>query len=189
MLAGPNGAGKSTFYSTYLANSGVPYLNPDALTTFDPDMSGEQIRVAAEGIRTQLFDRRESFILETVFSDTVGAKLGFLRKAIRSGYEIHLIYIGLFSAVLSEKRVEARVEADGHDAPRAKLPSRFERSLNNLDQALAFVPEITIYDNSRADEPYRLVAEIRRGKLKQKPGWADAVWFNARPAVLQLLDH
>lgn len=31
MLAGPNGAGKSTFYTTYLTQLGLPFLNADVL--------------------------------------------------------------------------------------------------------------------------------------------------------------
>lgn len=72
MLAGPNGAGKSTFYDTFLRNAGMPYLNPDALTAFDPAMTGDQIRQAADEIRAAFFKSRSSFITETVFSDTVG---------------------------------------------------------------------------------------------------------------------
>lgn len=134
MLAGPNGAGKSTFYDTFLRDAGLPYLNPDALTAFDPAMTGDQIRQAADGIRAAFFKNRASFITETVFSDTVGAKIRFLRAAIKAGYDVRLIYIGLISAELSERRVQSRVAAKGHDAPRHKLGSRFERSLRNLDR-------------------------------------------------------
>lgn len=186
MLAGPNGAGKSTFYDTFLRNAGIPYLNPDALTAFDPAMTGDQIRQAADEIRAAFFKSRSSFITETVFSDTVGSKIKFLRAAIRAGYEVRLIYLGLISAELSERRVASRVAAKGHDAPRHKLGSRFERSLRNLDRAIAFVPHITLYDNSRADEPYRLVAEIKRGKVRKGPAWSEAFWFTSRPAVLRL---
>ena len=186
MLAGPNGAGKSTFYDTFLRAAGIPYLNPDALSAFDPAMTGDQIRQAADGIRAALFKSRTSFITETVFSDTVGAKIRFLRRALNAGYDVRLVYIGLVSAKLSEKRVASRVAAQGHDAPRHKLGSRFERSLRNLDRAITFVPDVTLYDNSRADQPYRLVAEIKRGKLKKGPAWPDAVWFTSRPATLRL---
>ena len=187
LLAGPNGAGKSTFYDTFLITSGIPFLNPDALTTFDPEMTGEQIRLTADRLRAVFFRRRASFITETVFSDTVGSKLRFLRRALHAGYDVRLVYIGLVSAELSERRVESRVAADGHDAPRHKLPSRFERSLRNLDKAMRFVPKVTVYDNSRADQPYRLVAEIRDGKMDAGPAWPDADWFTRLSSVSRLI--
>ena len=121
MLAGPNGAGKSTFYDTFLRHAGIPYLNPDALTAFDPAMTGDQIRQAADEIRAAFFKSRSSFITETVFSDTVGSKIKFLRAAIRAGYDVRLIYLGLISAELSERRVASRVAAKGHDAPRHRV--------------------------------------------------------------------
>lgn len=117
------------------------------------------------------------FITDTVFSDPQGAKLDMLRKAVNGGYEVTLIYIGLANAELAGMRVDQRVTRGGHDVPRDRIASRFERSLHNLEQAIAFVPTVELYDNSSIDEPYRLVATFKNGSLASSmrgavPRWA-----------------
>jgi predicted ABC-type ATPase len=106
------------------------------------------------------------FITETVFSDPVGAKLQFLRDAIAAEYRVTLHFIGLSSAQLSGARVAQRVRAGGHDVPPDRLERRFRQSLENLRQALEFVPEIHVYDNSSYETPYRLVLSVRAGQTE-----------------------
>ena len=127
-----------------------------------------------------MIDGRLGFITETVFSDPYGAKLDMLRKAVDAGYDVTLIYIGVASAELSGLRVDQRVERGGHDVPRDRIASRFERSLHNLEQAIAFVPTVELYDNSSADDPYRHVATFKSGSLTSRmrgrvPRWARQV--------------
>jgi predicted ABC-type ATPase len=91
-----------------------------------------------------------------------------------------LIFIGLDTAELSRGRVMERVEAGGHDVPDEKIGSRFPRTFANLRQALAFVDDALLFDNSSADEPYRFVAEFRDGKQRGRKGY--------RPAWAAFLD-
>ncbi len=88
--------------------------------------------------------------------------MGLLRKAVDSGYDVTLIYIAV-EPVLSPLRIDQRVAAGGHDVPRNRIASRFERSLANLRAAVGFVPFVKIYDNSSLDEPFRLVAIFESG--------------------------
>ena len=132
-----------------------------------------------DATRDRLIDERAGFITETVFSDPHGAKLDMLRKACTAGYDVTLIYIGLDSAELAALRVEQRVASGGHDVPRDRIASRFERSLDNLGVAITFVPSVEIYDNSSVDKPYQRVATFAAGKLSWRartiPRWARAV--------------
>jgi len=59
----------------------------------------------------------ESFVFETVFSDPVGDKLKFLRRASTRGYTVVLCFIGLASPELCDERVAMRVLQGGHDVP------------------------------------------------------------------------
>ena len=105
-----------------------------------------------------------------VFSDPQGAKLGFLRDCQSSGYTVILVFIGLESADLSLGRVIQRVERGGHDVPDAKIKARFPRTFDNLRQALTFVDEALLFDNSSSDQPFRFVAAFKAGKPTTKGG-------------------
>lgn len=155
-LAGPNGAGKSTFYEAHLKQLGLPFVNADRLTK-DLDIPNTEAAKAADKVRAELLSEGESFISETVFSDSVGAKLQFLRDALTRGYAVMLIFIGIESVGLSGARIAQRVAEGGHNVPAEKLPRRYEQSLENLAAALHFVPEILVYDNSSREGNFRLV--------------------------------
>jgi predicted ABC-type ATPase len=164
-IAGPNGAGKSTFYETFLRDHGLPFVNADRITAA-LGISNLEAAEAADAARVQLIADGTSFVTETVFSDPAGAKLQFLRDAIAANYDVTLYYIGISSAQLSEARVSQRVRAGGHDVPPERLERRYRQSLENLAQALKFVPEVHVFDNSFSDVPYRLVLSVRDGRTE-----------------------
>jgi predicted ABC-type ATPase len=73
-IAGSNGAGKTTFYESFLADSGLRFINADTIA----DALGIDAHEAAEvatAIRSALVKERGSFIFETVLSDPVGDQL------------------------------------------------------------------------------------------------------------------
>jgi predicted ABC-type ATPase len=169
-IAGPNGAGKSTFYETYLAKSGLTFVNADALAR----ELGVDAYVAAEmagNIREDWIRQRRSFVFETVFSDPVGDKVTMLQKAANAGYTVALFFIGIDSADTSNDRVAMRVSQGGHDVPREKLGSRFPRTIANLKLAIEKLPMVFIYDNSDLAAPYRQIAFFQNGvsKATRKP--------------------
>ncbi len=176
MLAGPNGAGKTTFYEAYLADKNLPFINADQLAARFNLEPYPAARMAGE-MRSALIDERISFVTETVFSDPVGSKLGLLKRAVDSGYEVTLIFIGLSCVELSRLRVHSRVSAGGHFVPAEKLPGRYERSLLNLKAAISCVPRVLIYDNSSISDCFRLIADCRAGQVApvldrtQWPDW------------------
>lgn len=155
-IAGPNGAGKSTLYRSQLAFSGLRFVNGDDLSKtlgIDPYHAAE----VADAIRKTLIAYGESFIFETVFSDPVGDKLGFLMDAEERGYTVVLFFVGIDSPETSDERVSLRVMKGGHDVPREKLASRYRRGLENLRRALQKLSNVRVYDNSDMRDPYRLV--------------------------------
>ena len=168
MLAGPNGAGKSTYYRTFLSTSGLPFINADELIA-RLRLSVEEAATYADKVREEMLAAGESFITETVFSDPVGAKLDFLRKAIAAGYHVELHFIGISGADLSEVRVAVRVMQGGHDVPTDRLARRYEQSLKNLVAAIAFVPAVRVFDDSSQEHPYRLVLRTENGKVVESP--------------------
>ena len=83
-----------------------------------------------------------------------------------AGYRVTLYFVGVSGPQLSEARVAQRVRAGGHDVPPERLERRFRQSLENLKQALTFVPEVHVYDNSSAEIPYRLVLSVREARTE-----------------------
>ena len=163
-IAGPNGAGKSTFVHSHLAATALRFVNADVLAG---ELALEAYAAArlADALRKALVDQQESFVFETVFSDPVGDKVGFLEAAANSGYTVVLCFIGLSGPEQSIERVAMRVLQGGHDVASEKLVARFSRTLHNLQQAISRLPHVLIYDNSDLSHPYRHVAAFDHGAL------------------------
>jgi predicted ABC-type ATPase len=168
-IAGPNGAGKSTFFEAHLKSGGLRFLNADAIAKELEADAYEAARIIA-ALRTELVNQRESFIVETVFSDPVGDKLSFLKQTAQSGYGVVLCFVGIANADTSEQRVAMRVSQGGHDVPTEKLVKRFPRTLANLALAIRELPCVLIFDNDDLRSPFRQVATYTNGREVQSSG-------------------
>src|SRR5712691_5649636 len=93
-IAGPNGAGKTTFFHSHLAAAGLPFINADVLA-YELALTPYEAARVADALRRELLKRGESFVFETVFSDPVGAKGGFLEGAARTTHTVLLCFIGV----------------------------------------------------------------------------------------------
>jgi len=178
IVAGPNGAGKSTFVETFLKPTGILVVNPDevakGLSPDSPEALAYEAARVADAWRRDLAARGVSFWMETVFSDPQGAEVDFLKECRSNGYSVVMVFIGLESADLSRGRIMERVEAGGHDVPDEKIVTRFPRTFANLRQALTFVDQAFLFDNSSADQPYRFVAEFRNAMRRRRKGYRPA---------------
>jgi predicted ABC-type ATPase len=173
-IAGPNGAGKTTFFESHLKLSGLRFLNADSIAR-ELDVEAYEAARMISALRTELVNQRESFILETVFSDPVGDKLGFLKQAAESGWAVVLCFVGIAGAATSEQRVAMRVSQGGHDVPPEKLVQRFPRTLLNLAAAIRDLPCVLIFDNDDLKVPFRHVATYASGRTvllnEPVPSW------------------
>ncbi len=176
-LVGSNGAGKTTFFHSHLKPAGLRFLNADEVARALEIDAYEAAKVITQ-LRQELVRQRESFVFETVFSDPVGDKLGFLTEAVQSGYAVVLCFIGIAGPKTSEQRVAMRVSQGGHDVPSEKLVSRFPRTMANLKAAISQLPHVLIFDNDDLRIPFRRVAVFEKGRLG---------WF-AEPIPLWLRD-
>jgi predicted ABC-type ATPase len=162
-LAGPNGAGKTTFYLAHIEPSGLPFLNPDLIAA-ELRLTPEDATMATTRLRETLVGERESFVFETVFSDPVGDKIGFLKDAAKSGYTVVLCFIGLAGSLSSEERVAMRVSQGGHDVPSDKLVARYPRTMANLQTAIVELPHVYVFDNEDLRNPFRKIAVFENGR-------------------------
>ena len=175
-VAGPNGAGKTTFCHAHLRSAALRVINADVLA-HELELDAYAAASVADAIRRELVKRRESFIFETVFSDPVGDKVGFLKEASESRYTVVLCYIGISGPEVSEDRVAMRVSQGGHDVPSEKLQLRFSRAIDNLRMAIQQLPHVLIYDNDDLSHPYQQVAVFAQGRLlsskEHLPDWLE----------------
>jgi predicted ABC-type ATPase len=162
-LAGPNGAGKTTFYHAHLTPAGLRLLNADEIAR-ELEIDAYEAAAVITQLRQELVRQREGFVLETVFSDPVGDKLGFLKGAAQSGYTVVLCFVGIAGPQTSEQRVAMRVSQGGHDVPSEKLRSRFPRTMANLAAAIRQLPYVFIFDNEDLGHPFRSLAVFEHGK-------------------------
>jgi predicted ABC-type ATPase len=171
VLAGSNGVGKSTFHAEALSGTGYPFVNADNIARDLSVWSGRPIGELAyeamhraDALRRNLVEQRVSFIMETVLSDSQGAKLTFLSEARAAGYFLLFILITLEDVEMSIARVTQRVLNGGHDVPDEKLLARFGRTQKNAVKALAMADAGLVFDNSDPGSPFRWVETWEAGR-------------------------
>lgn len=173
LIAGPNGAGKSTLYDRVIGPvSKLEFVNADVIAAREwrehaAAHAYDAARLAAER-RDELLTARTSFVAETVFSHE--SKLDLVKAAGEAGYLVTL-HVVLVPEDLAVARVVNRVENDGHGVPENKVRSRYARLWPLVAEAIGLVDEATIYDNSSASEPFRVVVSFNRGVAISKPAW------------------
>jgi predicted ABC-type ATPase len=186
LVVGPNGAGKSLLCERVIEpTTHLPFVNADVIAARrwpdDPERNAyEAARLAAEE-RDGLIASRCSFIAETVFSHE--SKLDLVRSARSAGYLVTL-HVVMVSEALAVARVALRVEHGGHAVPEEKIRGRYQRLWPLVADAIGIVDDVTVYDNSAAARPYRVVARFERGALVEAPTWP--AWA---PEELRSLDE
>lgn len=173
LIAGPNGAGKTTFYERILTPAThLPFINADliakALWPGHEEAHGYDASRLAETRRRETLEQRQSFIAETVFSHP--SKLDFIREAKAAGYLVYL-HVILVPEELTVVRARLRVEQGGHSVPEEKVRARFQRLWTHVVDAISLADEAVVYDNTRADRPFREVAHYADGAVIGAPKW------------------
>ena len=198
VLGGTNGAGKSSIAGAMLIEQGVEYFNPDAAAALiaeaNPGITLEDAQSAAWYEGRRLLERAIAERLQFAFETTLGGTTitELLERAIASGIEVRIWYVGLDSVERHIARVRARVEAGGHDIPEERIRERYIRSLLNLIRLMPKLTELRVYDNSKEADPRRttslsprLLVHLDRGRLASVcelaaiPDWAKPVVLTA----------
>lgn len=150
VFAGPNGSGKSTF--TELLKPQMDYINADEIkkNLKCTDLEAAQI---AEKQREEHLAQGDNFCFETVMS--TDRNLNLLKRAKEKGYFIRCYYILTADPMINVFRVYNRVLSGGHDVPKDKIISRYERALALVGEVVAVSDICHIYDNS-SDRPFRI---------------------------------
>ena len=149
VIAGPNGSGKSTITKDLLIKG--PYINADDLQR-ELHITNMEAALLADEHRQQALSRNIPFSFETVLS--TGRKLEFLKQAKEKGYFIRGYFILTCEPLLNVARVQGRVLNGGHDVPKDKIISRYEKSLANIPEFIKLCDICHIFDNT--DLPARI---------------------------------
>ncbi len=162
---------------------------PDSLAKLDSlVVGGEQISfpfrqvdsyiasALSDFIRVSLIEERVSFTFETVMSDT--SKIELLQRAKAAGYRVYVYYVATADADINVTRVAYRASIGGHDVPADKIRSRYNRSLENLSEAILLSNRAYIFDNSQDGEPsFAQLAEITEGEDIDIISDTQPAWF------------
>ncbi|GJG86408.1 hypothetical protein tb265_15890 [Gemmatimonadetes bacterium T265] len=178
VIAGVNGAGKSSIVGETIRARGGAYFNPDeearALRAEDPGLPHAAANARAwdagrAGLERAIA-RREDFAFETTLGGATIAML--LGRALDTGIEVVMRYVGLDSPERHIARVRARVARGGHDIPEAKIRERYRRSREHLVALLPRLTSLLVYDNSVEGDPdagvapaLRLLLHIATGRI------------------------
>lgn len=173
VVVGPNGAGKSTLYDEVIGPATrLEVVNADVIAAqrWPDDAAGRSYEAAtiAAGRRSELITAKTSFVTETVFSHE--SKLELVRAAIEAGYLVTL-HVVMVPEKLSIARVANRAEIGGHTVPADKIRARYKRLWPLVATAIDLVDSAVVYDNTRADRPFRVVARFERGSVLGDPDW------------------
>ncbi|MCL2049769.1 MAG: zeta toxin family protein [Defluviitaleaceae bacterium] len=168
VFAGANGSGKSTIVRNVLSADACPeyFICPDNLV--DPVHKDDVTAYVhamnkAEQLRETALINGVSFSFETVLSTY--EKVDFMKRAKRKGYILHVHYVLTKGVEINIKRVETRVSQGGHDVPRDKIISRYEKAMNLMPEVLALADIAMIYDNTE-DYPQILMFCGKGDKLE-----------------------
>lgn len=155
MIAGPNGAGKTTTAMSFISNVELidEFINADEIARGLSPLHPEGMALAASKLMLkrfkELMEAHKTFAFETTGSGTNYVK--HLKAAQASGYQVHLLFLWLYSPDLAVQRVAHRVEQGGHHIPEETIRKRYDLGLKNLiKHYLSLCDSAIILDNSIA---------------------------------------
>ena len=211
-FVGPNGSGKSSIVEKLGLRSvrsgdtrfkGRIYTDDEAGITILPIVNPDEIARAllqayeghsldeinliaaktAEEIRNRFANHGVDFAFETVGSHP--SKVEFLEELRGNGWTVGTLFVGTNSADINIRRVAARVRAGGHDVPKDKILSRYERCMQLLPRFFLASDFMTIYDNS-IDVPQdsgmgpKLLLIKRGDSVELTTDGYESMWLNQR---------
>jgi predicted ABC-type ATPase len=177
VFAGTNGAGKSTI-TDILAHQVGEVIDTDAIAKRMNPERPEAVAVTAgrEALnRVQAcIDQRRDFSIETTLAG--GNVLRQMERAKAAGFGITMYYVGLKNVDYHIERVARRVEAGGHSIPETDIRRRYDRSLDNVSQAIRLVDRVFVFDNSTG---FKKMLDVKQGFMHihtpEIPKWLDHI--------------
>ncbi|RDC63619.1 hypothetical protein [Adhaeribacter pallidiroseus] len=144
--------------STVADFSSVPFFL-DSQSGFSADYVGNYLAaILSDWLRQELLATRQSFSFETVMSGQ--DKVTLLKNAQAAGYRTYLYFVTTKDVKINLGRVHYRVTQGGHPVPDHAIIQRYQKTLENLKQALQNSSRAYLFDNSSEGEQPVLIAEL-----------------------------
>ncbi|MDR1451756.1 MAG: zeta toxin family protein [Helicobacteraceae bacterium] len=171
LIAGPNGAGKSTL-SERLIFRKINIINPDVIAKESFVSIIKAGKIAIEQ-RKEALANKKSFAIETTLAGS--GEIELMKDAKALGYKVNLVYVGIGSVSISNRRVKERVSKGGHDVPSKDILRRYERSVNNISKAFEIADRAYILDNTKKPMSLLYIKNERIEKQTKHilPKWAE----------------
>ena len=166
IFAGPNGSGKSTI--TSLLKPPYDYINADEIKA-TIKCSDLEAAVKADQLRRENLKRSSDFSFETVLS--TDRNLMLLKDAKANGYFIKCYYVLTADPAINVARVKLRALGGGHDVPKEKIITRYQRALKLVPDLINTCDIVHVYDNS--ESLYRIFKK-RKALYYYDP--IDSIW-------------
>lgn len=162
IIAGCNGSGKTTASYTLLPEllDCREFVNSDefakSLSPFDPSAASiSASRYMLMKIK-YLIERKQDFSVETTLATRFLAKI--IREAQSKGYFVTILYFWVNSIKIAVDRVQARVDAGGHNVVQDVIARRYHIGLKYFfDTYVSLCDRWVLADNSII--PFTVVAE------------------------------
>jgi predicted ABC-type ATPase len=164
LITGSNGSGKSTVGPDYLPEdirNNYSVFDGDKLYTAktkelwpEPIKSIKEAKKLAiefvgetlEQLLENALNNNDNFVYEGHFPSY--RTWDFPKKFKAKGYAIHMLFLGLADADLSEMRVGLRAKKGGHFVPRWDIENNFYGNLEMLDKHFYLLDHLQIVDTS-----------------------------------------
>ena len=197
IIAGTNGVGKS-FYGNYLnKHYDIPFINTDEFykNLFGSlrEYSHEELKTGTAGIhrlQNSFFEKKQTFAVERILNNE-GEVNNLIDRAKSYNFQISLAYIGVGSIDLSKRRVEQRFFEGGHNVELELIKKNLDLSIKNFKDVSLRADNIVLYDNSKTDNKYKKLMDIREGKIhfqaKSLPIWAEPFVETIKKKISQSL--
>ncbi|MGN6398482.1 MAG: zeta toxin family protein [Mucilaginibacter sp.] len=203
IITGSNGAGKSTVGPQYLPEqirNNYPVFDGDLLfvskqrelfpaITRSPKeakrLAFQHVVDTFESLSENALTNNENFVYEGHFTNS--ATWDTPKRFKAAGYIIHLFFLGLTSADLSQSRVTDRVTEGGHYVDRTTIEANFIGNLEMLNINFRFIDHLTIIDTSEVR--HTTLATLHSGLLVSSIQISDFPdWFiKYLPAIAALV--
>lgn len=185
LIAGPNGSGKTTLTDELRHTYDVPlgqYTNPDDIEKslvgiIEDDLKRSKI---AQKISK---DQREKWLLECIshsYESVMSheSHLEYIQKANELGFKTYLYYVCINDPEINTERVNERVISGGHNVPKEKIISRYNRSLKQLFEMASLCRRVYFFDNTDLLVPFAEVNSNGYLDIKEKLYYqVEPYWF------------
>jgi predicted ABC-type ATPase len=167
--------------STFLHSQGLSdaarhiTLDGDRVLFNDVTVNSYYASVLADFIRHKLLSSKASFTFETVMSSR--DKVDFMCKARAAGFRTYLYFVATEDPEINVSRVNYRVQMGGHAVSKDKIITRYGRSLDLLNEAVACSDRAYVFDNSGDERVW--VAEVTDGNELEMKTDSMPYWFKA----------